>query len=88
MEPTDITLEKWYEAKEKIAILEKRLERYRTTIQKEMKRQNVSKLSNGKYTVTSRNISRKYLSKDNVPSDIWNRYAVQSNSQAYYITKN
>ena len=82
------TLEKWYEAKEKIAILEKKIERYKHIIQKEMKQQGTNKLSEHGYTVARRNMSRTYLSKDNVPSDIWNKYAIKTNSNAYYITKN
>lgn len=82
----DNILEKWFDAKQKIQILEERIERYKKIIGKRMDNQHVNKIKDGSYSVERRNISRKYISKENMPSDLWQRYAKQTSSDAYYIT--
>ena len=81
------TLEKWYEAKEKMSILEKKIQKYKDDIAKEMKKQGVKTISENGYIVQKRNMTKTYLSKDSVPTEIWKKYSTQSNYDCFVLKK-
>lgn len=83
----DDTLEKWFDAKQKIQILEQKIERYKKVIQKKMNEQHTNKIKEGAYTIERRSISRKYISKNSMPSELWTKYATATTSDAFYISK-
>lgn len=84
----DELLEKWYEAKNKKTKLEDRIEKYKKAVNKLMNKEKTTKLVGRDYSVSKRNNSRVYMSKDSVPASIWNQYASRCTYEAYYLTKN
>lgn len=83
----DSILDKWYESKEKLSRLEKKIEKYKKSIIKEMDKQKVNTLSTSKYKITRRKNTRTYLSKDSVPENIWKEYSTRSNYDSFFLTK-
>lgn len=81
------TLRKWDQAKKKNEILEEKLKKYKSIIAKEMNTRDVDKLSAGGYTVTRRRNTRSYLSKDNVPADIWKEYSTRTSYDVFFLLK-
>jgi len=79
-------LTKWHESKQKIDILEKRIEKYKDMVTKEMNSKKTDKISAGSFTVTRRKNTRTFLSKDLVPENIWKQYSKKSNYDALYLT--
>ena len=80
-------LEKWDTAREKMGILEEKIKKYKEEVEQEMNRRGATKLSIGKYTVTKRKSTRGYLSKETVPSDIWQKYSTRCSYDAFFLTK-
>jgi hypothetical protein len=80
-------LEKWYEAKKKIEDLEDRINEYKNKITKEMNTKNIDKIQTENFCVSRKRNTRSYLTKDNVPVDIWNKYSTRSSFDAFYLTK-
>ena len=87
MDNIEKILRKWYESKEKLSLLEKKIEKYKGEITREMNNKNTDKLSSGNYSVQRRRNTRSFLSKDNVPSEIWKEYSTKSNYDSFYLTK-
>lgn len=83
----DDLLDKWYEAKQTIAELEKKQDKYKKLAEKLMSSSGSNSLSSSSYKLSRKNMIRLSLSKKDVPDDIWNRYAKQISYSAYYIKK-
>ena len=83
----DEILEKWYDTKEKISLLEKKLEKYKSAIASEMNKKDVDKLSSDNFSITRRRNTRTYMSKDNVPEDIWKKYSVKCSYESFFLKK-
>lgn len=83
----ETTLKKWHDAKSKLELLEEKIKKYKAIVCKEMSKQNVEKLSSGEFTVTRRRNTRTYLSKENVPTDIWKEYSTKCSYDAYFLVK-
>lgn len=83
----ETTLRKWDETRKKIEILEEKLKKYKNTISKEMNKKEVDKLSLGGYTVTRRRNTRSYITKENVPADIWKEYSTKCSFDAFFLVK-
>jgi hypothetical protein len=83
----DTLLDKWHDTKEQIALLEKKLEKYKKYAERVMDSEDKDELINHKYTLIRRNMSRMTLSKDDVPKDIWNKYARNINYPMYVLRK-
>ncbi len=81
------TLEKWHSAKEKLAILEQKIDKYKSTVSKELKKQGTDSLHVGRYNIVRRHNVRTSLSKDSVPTEVWQRYATRSEYDAFFLTK-
>jgi hypothetical protein len=81
------TLRKWDDARKKIEILEEKLKRYKSIVAKEMNKKEVERLSAGGYTVTRRRNTKTYLSKENVPAEIWKEYSTRSSYDAFFLVK-
>ena len=80
------TLRKWDDAKKKMEILDEKIKRYKNSIAKEMNKQNIDRLSEDGFTVTRRRNTRTYLTKDNVPSDIWKEYSTKCSFDSFFIS--
>ena len=83
----DTILEKWHDTKEQISSLEKRLEKYKKYAERIMDNEDKDEINNSNYSLTRRNMSRTTLSKDDLPKDIWNKYARNINYPMYILRK-
>jgi uncharacterized protein YydD (DUF2326 family) len=81
-------LEHWTEAKAEIAELEKKIEKYKRLANRVIDQQGDNTLSSTYYTLKRQTISRKTLSKRDVPVQIWEKYARSCSYPAYYLSEN
>lgn len=81
------TLQKWDEARKKMEILEEKIKKYKNAVSKEMNKREVDRLSAGGYVVTRRRNTRTYLTKDNVPAEIWKEYSTRCSYDAFFLNK-
>lgn len=87
MNSLEITLQKWYNAKTQMDELEKKIKSYKLIISKELNTKGIDKLKIGDITVSRRRTTRFHLSKENVPSHIWNDYAVRCSYDVFHLKK-
>jgi len=80
-------LDKWYEAKQEISSLEKKIEKYKMYIEDIMNKRNIDVLSSDKITVQRKEQNRTTISKKDLPSDIWDRYCKELFYNVFYISK-
>lgn len=87
---TDIEnlLNKWYEAKQEISMLEKKIEKYKEVAESIMNKTNSDVLSSSKYSLSKREMNKTTIGKKDLPEDIWNRYSKETFYNAFYISKN
>ena len=87
------TLAKWMEARQKLEEYTKRVEKYRKLVEQFMLDSSVSslpfvdKISGLSMKVTMTMMSRETLSKNDVPSDIWDKYCKASRFRTLRISK-
>ena len=84
----DEILNSWYNAKEQISLLEKKCDKYKKQIEAIMDSNEKDVLKSSLYTVNKRNISRKSVSRETLPKDIFEKYATYSVYSSLYISKN
>jgi hypothetical protein len=80
-------IEKWDAAKKKISALEEKIEKYKVVVTKEMNKKGVERLSGNGFTVSRRRNTRSYLTKDNVPPEIWKQYSTKCSYDSFFISK-
>ncbi len=78
-------LKDWNYAKKRLDEIEEEISKYKKLIAKEMNAREVNKLSEAGYSVSRRRITKSYLTKDSVPSDIWNRYSTKCSFDAFFL---
>lgn len=83
----DDLLEKYENAKELIKKYENRIEKYKKAINKELTKQGTSSLIGEDYKVVRRNNTRQYVSRESLPPDIFEKYAVRSTYFSYYVSR-
>ena len=81
------TLSKWYESKKKLEILEEKIKKYKLILTKEINTKQTDKISTGDYTVTRRRNTRTYITKENLPEEIWKKYSTRCSYDALFLTK-
>lgn len=86
---TDINqvIEKWEEAKDKLKILEEKIDKYKAYISKKMNEKGTDTIETENYKVSRQRASRTYMSKDRVPIDIWDRYSVKTSYDMFRVKK-
>lgn len=84
---SDELLNAWYETKQKISELEKKVEKYKLIAERIMDENNIDSISNDKYTLQKKNLNRTSIGKSDLPIDIWNKYSKESFYNAFYISK-
>ena len=87
MDDVDILLNKWYETKEQIIELEKKLEKYKRYSEKIMNETSSEELSNEIYVLNRRYMCRTTLSKDDIPSELWSKYSRNIKYPMYTLKK-
>jgi hypothetical protein len=80
-------LDKWYEAKQEISSLEKKIEKYKMYVEDIMNKRNIDILSSDKIIVQRKEQNRTTISKKDLPSDIWDRYCKELFYNVFYISK-
>jgi hypothetical protein len=80
-------LEHWMDVKNQLSDLELSLSKYKKLASKIMSKNDTTTLYSDNYVLQQRNISKKTLSKDDVPKEIWNKYAKTTTYTAYYLSK-
>lgn len=83
----DNLLEKWHAAKQEISLLEKKCEKYKKYSELIMSQKNTDSLSNTNYSLTKREMNRTILAKDDVPTEIWNKYSKNISYPMFIIKK-
>lgn len=83
----DNLLNRWYDAKQQISELEKKIEKYKTFAEKFMDSKQIDSISNDKFTLQRKEMNRTSLGKKDLPPEIWDRYAKESFFNAFYISK-
>ena len=78
-------LDNWYKAKLEIALLEKKCDKYKKYSEKIMNDTNKNVLTSANYTLKKVDMSRSTISKNDVPSNIWNEYSKKSSFSSYYL---
>lgn len=81
----DTILKKWDEAKQNKIKYEKECELYKDAVQRYMDKKNKNTIDGTYYTVSRRSNTRQQLSKQNVPIDIWDRYATRFTYMSYHF---
>ena len=84
----DILLEKWFEAKQELSTLEKKIDKYKKYADRLMNDNKVDFISNHYYTLTKKDMSRNSLLKDDVPPEIWNKFCRKINYPMFVLKKN
>ena len=87
--PSDISLliDRWYELKENISLLETKLEKCKIIAEDYMDNNNIDSISSDNTILTRKELSRLSVSKKDLPSDIFNKYAKECHYTAFYINK-
>lgn len=83
----DEILNKWYKAKEEILILEKDCEKYKSIIINNMDSKGEDEIIGKNYYVKRNIICKKTISKNNIPSNIWDLYSKSSVYPLFQIKK-
>jgi hypothetical protein len=80
-------LEHWMDVKTQLSEFELSLTKYKKLAAKIMTKNDTTTLRSDKYVLQQRNMSKKTLAKDDVPKEIWNKYAKTTTYTAYYLSK-
>jgi hypothetical protein len=88
MSDLETILSKWNDAKKKLETLEHRISKYKLRITKEMNSKDTDKISTSNYTVTRRRNTRTYVTRENLPEDIWKKYSTRCSFDALFLSKN
>jgi hypothetical protein len=88
MSDLETILSKWNDDKKKLEILESRINKYKVKITKEMNSKDTDKISTNNYTVTRRRNTRTYVTRENLPEDIWKKYSTRCSFDALFLSKN
>lgn len=87
------TIEKWLELREKLEEYTKRVEKYRDLVESYMVESGSSELthtdktSGQEWRVTLSSSSRESLSKNDIPSEIWEKYCKASRFRTLRVTR-
>lgn len=71
----DAMLNKWADARNNIAVLEKKMETYKKIMKQYFQRNHITKYENEYFKVRQNTQDRSYIIKKNVPNEIWDQYA-------------
>jgi hypothetical protein len=84
-EDMSIVLDKWYQTKQEIAELEKKLDKYKKIADKYFDYNDIDTISDSYFILKKREITKHTVSKKELPIDIWNKYSKESTYTSYYL---
>lgn len=79
-------LSNWFEAKQRLAELEKKCDKYKLMADRIMNIRGEDTLKTRNFKLTKSDMERETLSKKDVPKDIWNMYAKVSSFSTFRLT--
>lgn len=82
----DDLLSNWYKAKQEIYLLEQKCEKYKKVSEKIMSQLDKNTLNTSSYSLKKIDIVRNTISKNDVPSDIWDKYSKRNKYSSFYLT--
>ena len=77
----------WIKYKEELSRLEEKVSQNRTRIEEYMKKKGISTCQVDEYKVSCRNMSRSMINKNDIPSDLWNKYSHKCEYTALSYTR-
>jgi len=80
-------LSKWHEAKQEIAVLEKKIEKYKAVATNLMDKNNIDVLTSSNFVLNRKEQNRTTISRKDLPEEIWNRYCKELFYNVFYISK-
>jgi hypothetical protein len=80
-------LEKWHDAKNEISELEKKCEKFKKYAEKIMNDKGDNEIFGDDYQLKRRNITKSTISKDDMPSELWDKYSRRITYKSYYLTE-
>lgn len=81
----DDLLSNWYKTKQEITLLEQKCEKYKKVAEKIMSQKEKDVLKSDSYSLKKIDIVRSTISKNDVPSDIWDKYSKKTSYSSYYL---
>ena len=82
----DDLLSNWYKAKQEICLLEQKCEKYKKVSEKIMSQSDKNTLNTSSYSLKKIDIVRNTISKNDAPTDIWDKYSKRHNYSSFYLT--
>lgn len=83
----DQLLEKWADARNSIAVLEKRVDNYKKIMKQHLVRNNIKKYENDFFRVSLSTQNRSIVHKKDVPKEVWDMYAKQKDIEFMTLTE-
>jgi hypothetical protein len=82
----DTVLEKWDECRQNMDLLEKKIKRYRQTVENFLQKNNLDQYENSKFKVKRSVQQRSLLTKKMVPKDVWETYSLPQRVEFLLLT--
>jgi predicted nucleic acid-binding Zn-ribbon protein len=86
-EKIDELLEKYDSTRAQIKELEEKMERYKGKIDDLMASKNTDRIMGSRYAIKRSMNTRTYLSKDDMPRELWTKYSTSCTFPVYRLTK-
>lgn len=83
----DTLLDKWADARNNIATLEKKVDNYKKIMKQYFLRNNITKYENEFFKVKQSTQNRSFVMKKNVPDEIWDQYAKPKSIEFLTLTE-
>jgi len=87
MEDIDRLIEKYEETRVEIALLEKKMEKYRKKLKDEFARRELTEYKNAGFVVRKQVQTRSSMCKKNVPDEIWDQYSTSQQVEILTVRK-
>jgi hypothetical protein len=81
----DTILIKWANAKKQKSIYDKECDQCKDAIERYMNKKEKNSINGNNFSVTRRSNTRRILSKENTPPEIWNKYSTQFTYSSYHL---
>jgi|MDTG01.4.fsa_nt_gb hypothetical protein len=86
-EDIETLLDEWWNAKEEISLLKTKIEKYKKLATKIMKKRDVNSLASSSLQLRRKTQKTSRMLKGNVPTPVWDQYAVRTSHKAFYLTR-
>ena len=87
MNEVDELLSKWYDLRETINKLENKMKEYKMLADELMKKNDTTELKNKEYSLEKKQLTRRTVSKEQLPPEIWKQYSKEHVYNTFYISK-